>query len=65
MATVLDLTGESALSKLINYNRYFLLDDDDEIALIVLCLALNPEELTGQWGKPLNQLHCPLSQTVP
>ena len=49
MATVLDLTGESALSKLINYNRYFLLDDDDEIALIVLCLALNPEELTGQW----------------
>ena len=47
MATVLDLTGESALRKLINYEQYNLLDDEDDVALLALCIALNPAELTG------------------
>ena len=47
MATVLDLTGESALRKLTNYKSYYLLDDDDEVALLALCIALKPAELTG------------------
>ena len=47
MASVLDLSSESALSRLTNYERYYLLDDDDETALLALCIALSPDELTG------------------
>ena len=47
MSTVLDLDSEPALSKLTNYSEYQSLDDAEEMALLALCVALNPLELTG------------------
>ena len=55
MCSVLDLTGESGLNRLKDYEYYRRLDNDDEKALIALCLALNPVELDG--GISFN-LHC-------
>ena len=50
---MLDLTGESRLNRLRDYKNHWRLDDDDEKALIALCLALNPVELDGSMIRTL------------
>ena len=48
MCSVLDLNSEGDIRRLKDYDNYHWLDDDDEKALVVLCLALNPAELNGE-----------------
>lgn len=48
MCSVLELDSGGDIKRLTNYERYYLLDDDDKKALMVLCLALNPMELNGE-----------------
>lgn len=48
MTSVLDLSGEDGLRRLTNYGSYYQLSDTEETALLALCVALNPIELTGK-----------------
>ena len=44
---MLDLTKETALDKITDYQNYCRLSDDEEKLLITLCLAFNPKDLDG------------------
>lgn len=48
MCSVLDLSNEPGLQRIIDYKNYWRLDNEDEVALVALCIALNPMDLNGE-----------------
>lgn len=48
MCSVLDLSNERGLQRLIDYRNYSRLEREEEAALLALCVALNPIDLDGK-----------------
>lgn len=51
MCSVLDLSNEPSLQRIIDYKNSWRLDDEDEVALVALCIALNPIDLNGEFDR--------------
>lgn len=68
MCYVVDLSSEGELRKLKDYRNFSCLTMEDEIKLVLLCLALNPVELTGNLlacALQIQSYHMPILSPIP
>ena len=48
ICSVLDLSDEPAVRRLIDYQRYYNLTEEELDKLLVLCVLFRPDDLTGK-----------------